>query len=110
MSGRAIALALALLLGATLAGAAGKNAIAAEAKSRVAIGVTSMIAVNPYTETNAIGYTTGCQTYGCLGTIDYKTGSYIGMLAERWDNPEATVWIFHLRQDVSWQDGTAKKR
>ena len=78
----------------------------AAAKTRVAIGVTSMIAVNPYTETNAIGYTTGCQTYGCLGTVDYKTGTYRGMLAASWDNPEPTIWVFHLRRDLSWQDGT----
>lgn len=27
-------------------------------------------------------------------------------LAESWEQPDATTWVFHLRKDVKWHDGT----
>jgi peptide/nickel transport system substrate-binding protein len=75
------------------------------AKTRVVVGTTASISPNPYLESNALGYTNGCQTYGCLGRYDFRKGELVPMLAERWETPDPTTWIFHLRQDVKWQNG-----
>ena len=33
-------------------------------------------------------------------------GAYEPRLAETWENPEANTWVFHLREDVVFSDGT----
>jgi ABC-type transport system substrate-binding protein len=35
-----------------------------------------------------------------------KTGTMQGVLATSWENPQPTVWRFHLRQGVKFQDGS----
>jgi peptide/nickel transport system substrate-binding protein len=79
----------------------------AEAKGRVAIGVTETIAsYNPYADSISMGYAIWCQVYGCLGIYDYNKGEYVGMLVERWevDNADNNVWTFHLRRGVKRQN------
>ena len=60
---------------------------------------------NPYVyssaETNAIF----CQSYGCLGTYDYKSKKPIGVLAESWEWVNSTTMRFKLRQDLKRHDG-----
>lgn len=60
---------------------------------------------NPYVyssaETNAIF----CQSYGCLGTYDYKNKKPIGVLAESWEWVNPTTMRFKLRQDLKRHDG-----
>lgn len=77
----------------------------AQTKTRVGVGVTGNIAVNPYLESDALNYAIGCQTYGCLGRYDFKTGNFVPMLAERWEVKNPTTWVFHLRRDVKWHNG-----
>ncbi|WP_342321228.1 ABC transporter substrate-binding protein [Kosakonia sp. BYX6] len=36
-----------------------------------------------------------------------KDGSIEPRLAEKWENKDNTVWIFHLRPGITWSDGTA---
>ncbi|WP_312688677.1 ABC transporter substrate-binding protein [Kosakonia sp.] len=36
-----------------------------------------------------------------------KDGSIEPGLAEKWENKDNTVWIFHLRPGITWSDGTA---
>ncbi|XTZ36996.1 ABC transporter substrate-binding protein [Salmonella enterica] len=36
-----------------------------------------------------------------------KDGSVEPRLAEKWENRDNTVWVFHLRPGITWSDGTA---
>jgi peptide/nickel transport system substrate-binding protein len=75
------------------------------AKTRVVVGTTASISVNPYLESNALTYTNGCQTYGCLGRYDFKKSQLSPMLAESWEASDSTTWLFRLRKDVKWHNG-----
>ena len=73
------------------------------AKTTVVVGATETISShNPHGDSISMGYGIWCQVYGCLGTYSFETGSYVGMLAERWevDAKDPNVWIFHLRKGV----------
>src|SRR5690554_460922 len=52
-------------------------------------------------------FTLGFQNwfYEALTTYD-KDLNLVPALAEKWENPEPTKWIFHLRQGVTFHDGT----
>lgn len=79
----------------------------AEAQTRVSIGVTeTMETFNPYGDSVSLLYGIWCQVMGCLGTYDFDKGEYEGMLAERWEVKDPNTWIFHLRRDIRWHDGT----
>jgi peptide/nickel transport system substrate-binding protein len=78
-----------------------------DAQSRVTIGVTeTMETYNPYGDSVALLYGIWCQVYGCLGTYDFEKGDYVGMLADRWETTDPNTWLFHLRADARWQDGS----
>ncbi|MBT5048648.1 MAG: hypothetical protein HOM58_09090, partial [Rhodospirillaceae bacterium] len=73
------------------------------AKTSVTVAVAHDIASwNPYADSTAGMYAIWCQVYGCLGTYDGISGSFKGMLAERWevdkDNPN--LWTFYLRKGL----------
>ncbi len=79
----------------------------AEAGSRISIGVTETIETyNPYGDSVALMYAMGCQIYGCLGTYDFEKGEWVGQLAERWEVKDPNTWLFYLRKDVRWSDGS----
>jgi peptide/nickel transport system substrate-binding protein len=80
---------------------------ASNAQSRVAVGVTeTMETFNPYGDSVSLLYGVWCQVMGCLGTYDFDKGDYSGMLAERWEVKDPNTWIFHLRKDIRWHDGS----
>lgn len=92
-----------LLAAAALAVAATLGTADAEAKSTVSIGVVNDFAGwNPYGDSTAQMYMIWCQTYGCLGTFDTRTGEYEGILAERWEVNEnnPNEWTFHLKKGI----------
>lgn len=64
-----------------------------------------MTSPNPHAESNAQMYSVWCQTYGCLGRFNYSSKQYEGILVDTWEIVEPTVWRFHLREDLTRQDG-----
>jgi peptide/nickel transport system substrate-binding protein len=99
-SGKALAVAACMAAGLAL------GAGTAAAKSTVSVAVVNDFAGwNPYADSTSQMYMIWCQTYGCLGTFDTRTGDYRGILAERWeinkDNPNE--WTFHLRKGIKRQ-------
>lgn len=51
--------------------------------------------------------------YDTLVTYDYKpftdyrqTYKLVGLLAESWEMPDHSTYVFHLRHNVTWHDGT----
>src|SRR5215470_18300527 len=90
-----------------IAAAAGARSRSADAESRVSIGVTeTMETFNPYGDSVSLLYGIWCQVMGCLGTYDFNKAEYVGMLAEKWEVKDPNNWIFHLRKDIKWQDGS----
>ena len=44
---------------------------------------------------------------GLIGLKGGETDQYDGLIAERWEaNPDKSVWTFHLREGVTFQDGS----
>jgi peptide/nickel transport system substrate-binding protein len=86
---------------------AGSKPPSAAAQSRVSIGVTeTMETFNPYGDSVSLLYGVWCQVMGCLGTYDFNKAEYVGMLAEKWEVKDPNNWIFHLRKDIKWHDGS----
>lgn len=80
----------------------------ADSQTRVFIGVTeTMETFNPYGDTVSLLFGIWCQVMGCLGTYDFEKGEYVGMLAERWEVKDPNTWIFHLRKNARFHDGTS---
>eukprot|EP01037_Dinobryon_pediforme_P001465 gene1465-1486_t len=77
-----------------------------KAQSRVIVGSTGYFTPNTYAQSDAEGYVNGSQTYGGLGYYDYHTGQLVPMLAESWQSIDPLTWIFKLRRDVKWRDGS----
>src|SRR5438874_1490824 len=74
---------------------------------RVTIGVTETVEkVNPYADSVSLLYGIWCEVYGCLVGYDFSKGEYVGRLAESWKVQEPNTWIFNLRKDIKWQDGS----
>jgi peptide/nickel transport system substrate-binding protein len=93
----AACVALALVAG----GMAGAGPV--RAQTSVSVGVVNDFAGwNPYADSTAQMYMIWCQTYGCLGGFNTKTGEYEGMLAESWsvDKADPRVWTFNLRKGL----------
>ena len=99
----------ALLLGAALTMAGAATADKASAKTRVIIGITeTLTGYNPHGDSVAVGYALWCQIYGCLGSWDFKTAKYVGMLAESWKNTDQNTWVFQLKKGIMRHDGKAE--
>ena len=90
---------------AVLACAGAVSSVAAQ--TRVSVGVTeTMETFNPYGDSVALLNSIWCQIMGCLVGYDFDKGEYIGMLAERWEVKTPNTWIFHLRKNLRFHDGS----
>jgi peptide/nickel transport system substrate-binding protein len=79
----------------------------ATAQTRVSVGVTeTMETFNPYGDSVALLNSIWCQVLGCLVSYDFDKGEYTGMLAERWEVKNPNTWIFRLRKDLRFHDGS----
>jgi peptide/nickel transport system substrate-binding protein len=77
------------------------------AQTRVTVGVTeTMETFNPYGDSVALLNSIWCQVLGCLVSYDFGKGEYAGVLAERWEVKNPNTWIFHLRKDLRFHDGS----
>jgi peptide/nickel transport system substrate-binding protein len=77
------------------------------AQTRVSVGVTeTMETFNPYGDSVALLNSIWCQIMGCLVGYDFDKGEYIGMLAERWEVKTPNTWVFHLRKNLRFHDGS----
>lgn len=73
------------------------------AQTRVTVGATETVSShNPHGDSIGMGYGIWCQVYGCLGLYDFEKGTYVGMLAERWevDSGNPNVWTFYLKRGM----------
>ncbi len=52
------------------------------------------------------GTTFSRQIYSTLVVRDPATNEYKPSLATKWENPDPRTWVFTLRTDVKWHDGT----
>ena len=96
-----------IIVACIVAAAVGMRYRSEAAESRVSIGVTeTMETFNPYGDSVSLLYGIWCQVMGCLGTYDFNKGEYVGMLAEKWEVKDPNNWIFHLRKDIKWHDGS----
>ena len=79
----------------------------AAAETRISIGVTeTMETFNPYGDSVALMYSVWCQVLGCLGTYDFDQGKHVGLLVEDWEVKDPKTWIFHLRKNGRFHDGS----
>jgi peptide/nickel transport system substrate-binding protein len=62
--------------------------------------------MNPYADSIALGYGIWCEVLGCLVSLDPKTNDYLPSLAQSWEVENPTTWVFHLRPDARWHDGS----
>ena len=90
---------------AFIAASATRPLVAAE--SRISIGVTeTMETFNPYGDSVALMYSVWCQVLGCLGTYDFDKGQQVGLLVESWEVKDPKTWLFHLRKNNRFHDGS----
>lgn len=70
------------------------------------------VQLNPYKGATYPENLTFAWSHDTLVNYDYKPGedyridyAVVPWLAESWDQPNATTYVFHLRKDVRWHDG-----
>ena len=61
---------------------------------------------NPYGDSVALMYSVWCQVLGCLGTYDFDKGQHVGLLVESWEVKDPKTWLFHLRKNNRFHDGS----
>src|SRR5207249_11577569 len=77
------------------------------AETRISIGVTeTMETFNPYADSVSLMYSVWCQVLGCLGTYDFDKGQHVELLVEQWEIKDPKTWIFHLRKNNRFHDGS----
>jgi peptide/nickel transport system substrate-binding protein len=88
--------------------AAGQESAArSSGPTRVVVGVTETIeSQNPYADSIALGYAVWCEVLGCLVSFEPRTLGYGPGLAESWKVEDPTTWVFNLRRNVKWHDGS----
>src|SRR5262245_26512700 len=80
---------------------------AGAAETRLSIGVTeTMETFNPYADSVSLMYSVWCMVLGCLGTYDFDKGQHVGLLVEKWEVKDPKNWLFHLRKDNRFHDGS----
>jgi len=77
------------------------------AETRISIGVTeTMETFNPYGDSVSLMYSVWCMILGCLGTYDFDKGQHVGLLVEKWEVKDPKTWLFHLRKNNRFHDGS----
>jgi peptide/nickel transport system substrate-binding protein len=77
------------------------------AETRISIGVTeTMETFNPYGDSVSLMYSVWCMVLGCLGTYDFDKGQHVGLLVEKWEVKDPRNWLFYLRKDNRFHDGS----
>lgn len=94
-----------LFLAAALGGAASAQDIGGGGELIIAAlqEVQTLEAQNAYKEVNAVGLRNILEQ---LTMLDPETGEVVPMLATSWEQVEPTRWRFHLREGVSFHDGS----
>lgn len=78
-----------------------------DAQIRVSIGVTETItSYNPYGDSVSLMYGIWCRVYGCIVDYDFEKQTYVGSLTERWEAKDPNTWLFYIRRNARWQDGS----
>ena len=62
--------------------------------------------MDPQTHTSITDYTAHFSIWDPLAYLDEK-GNLVPALAVRWENPDPTTYVFHLRRGVKFHDGQA---
>jgi peptide/nickel transport system substrate-binding protein len=61
---------------------------------------------NPYADSSTLPYAIWWQTLGGLLSWDSTKGEFVPWLAESWTVENPTTWVFTLRKNVQWHDGS----
>jgi peptide/nickel transport system substrate-binding protein len=86
----------------------GPTAPASSGPTRVTIGVSETLeSQNPYADATGLSYGLWCEVLGCFVLYNIRTSDYEPGLAESWRVENPTTWVFQLRRDVKWHDGSA---
>ncbi len=64
------------------------------------------VGLSPILTNDSVSAVAERHIYENLVKRDPVTNKLVPWLATSWDTPDATTWIFHLRQGVTFQDGT----
>ena len=64
------------------------------------------VGLSPILTNDSVSAVVERHIYENLVKRDPATNKLVPWLATSWDTPDATTWIFHLRQGVTFQDGT----
>ena len=92
---------------APASGSAGAAPGGPSGATRVTIGQTNPLeSQDPYNHSDTFLYPFWCEAAGCLVGWDPKTGEPVPQLAESWKVDGPTTWVFTLRQNVKWSDGS----
>ncbi|MFI5269123.1 MAG: ABC transporter substrate-binding protein, partial [Chloroflexota bacterium] len=62
--------------------------------------------LNPYAHSTTQIYPTWRHIVEPLVEWDWKSKKLVPVLAESWTNPDASTWLFKLRQGVKFSDGS----
>jgi peptide/nickel transport system substrate-binding protein len=94
-------------LAETAAPAAPALTAASGGPTRLTIGVTETLDTQvPYADSTALGNSIWCETLACMVSPDpYAPRNWPG-ITERWTVEDPHTWLFYLRRNVRWQDGS----
>lgn len=93
------------ILWVVFAVAFGVSAVAlAKTDGTLRVAVKSIGNLDPHLTQSDFDFAVLSQVYNTLVRIG-KNGLPIPDLATKWENPDDTTWLFHLRQGVLWHDG-----
>lgn len=77
-----------------------------ELKERVVIANSATLhKLDPQTNNTAVNRTIYEMSHNTLVGVDYSTGEHVPELALSWEQPDTMTYIFHLRDDVDFQNG-----
>ncbi len=104
-----VALAAAVLAGILASPALADDSSASPEAKKVVLQVgwsQQLDSLNPFVGYENVSYEVYHLNYDMLVRYDPKTMEPVPGLAESWDvSDDGTVWTFHIRQGVTWQDG-----